>query len=131
MWNLYVKFQYIENKKSLHLFSTFYTFTKNGTKGGEKVDKSVYWKGKVYSSKQVDVLVNNNFKNIPSEKHKSISKKGGIASGIARRKKKKQYEYCKKVVHNSMNLYGILDEEIREFENWKKYNKNSKYKKPG
>lgn len=88
------------------------------------MNDSVYWHGRTYSSKQVDVLINNNFKNISSEKHKSISKKGGIASGIARRKKREEQEHCKKMFYKAMRLSGFMEDELRDFEKWQKYVKN-------
>ena len=43
-------------------------------------ENRVYWHGRIYSKKQVEVLQRNSFRNMDKRKHKELSSKGGKAS---------------------------------------------------
>ena len=64
------------------------------------MDNTTLWKNRKFSKKQIEVLKKNNFKNISPDKQKLISKKGGIASGIARRNNKAINELVNVIIDN-------------------------------
>ena len=84
------------------------------------MDDSVYWQGRTYSRKQIKALKDNNFKNISSSKLKFISKMGGVASGIARRKKRDEREAIKRVLHQQLLIDEITEKELEDFISWQK-----------
>ena len=59
------------------------------------------------------------FDEMPPERHRALSAKGGVASGIAWRRKRALREYCTVMMAQALAV-DCVAEDVREFIKWKK-----------
>ena len=62
------------------------------------------------------------FDEMHPERHRAISAKGNVASGIARRRKRALREYCTMMMAQAMAV-DCVAEDVREFIKWQKRQK--------
>lgn len=68
-----------------------------------RIDENhVWWHGRLYSNKQVEVLKRNSFRNMDKTRHKELSSKGGRNSGESKRLKKLTKIYCNVIAENTL-----------------------------
>jgi len=59
------------------------------------------------------------FGEMPPERHRELSARGGVASGVKRRKKSEDLEYIGKMLIQ-LSLLSEINEDVEEFIAWKK-----------
>lgn len=80
--------------------------------------KKIFCHGRNYDTNSLDNLVP--FNEMSKERHKEISRLGGIASGKKRRKKSVLVKLCKIQLEKAFLIEGITKQELDDFYRWQK-----------
>jgi len=70
------------------------------------------------------------FNKIPPEKHREISRKGGIASGASRIRKAEIRKHVIEVFEEDCIKQICIEEEVESYKKWKRSKSYRKFKKP-
>lgn len=83
-------------------------------------DKKYFWHGRFFSENQINALKENNFRNIPTDKLKAISSKGGKVSAEKKRRVKAMKERASQILNDQLFYEGYTEEFLKDFAEFRK-----------